>query len=64
MNLPALSPVVLYGYQMSSKRDHSDFFLVPSNFVFLCSFVCLFVFIFFLTNLTLLNDIIPSGKEC
>ena len=57
MNLPALSPVVLYGYQMSSKRDHSDF-------VFLCSFVCLFVFIFFLTNLTLLNDIIPSGKEC
>ena len=58
MNLPALSPVfLLYGYQLFSERDHSDFFLFPS------SFVCVFFF-FFLTNLTILNDIIPSGKEC
>ena len=58
MNLPALSPVVLlYGYPMFCERDHSDFFLFPSSFV--CVLVFFFFFFFFL-----LNDIIPSGKEC
>ena len=60
INLPALSRVVLYGYPMFTKRDHSDFFSLSFNFCFCVrSFVCLFFL-----NLTLLNDIIPSGKEC
>ena len=40
----ALSPVFLYGYSMSSKRDHSDFAQVSFKF---CSFVLLLLLFFF-----------------
>ena len=43
----ALSPVFLYGYSMSSKRDHSDFAQVSFK---ICSFVLLLLLLLFSEN--------------